>query len=81
MGGPLQLVFCYSTVNGGARDISPRAFNRSAIRPKMPARKNFITTMTRVANSEQARSKRLPALCFCGQCRGSIDKLPAPFSG
>ena len=51
MGGPLQLVFGYSTVNGGARDISPRAFSRSAIRPNIPARKNFITTMTRVANS------------------------------
>ena len=41
----------YSTVNGGAFAISPRAFNRAAIRPKMPARKNFITTITRVANS------------------------------
>ena len=42
---------CYSTVNGGAREISPRAFSRAATRPKMPARKNFITTITRVANS------------------------------
>ena len=41
----------YSTVNGGAREISPFAFNRSAIRPKMPERKNFITTMTSVAKS------------------------------
>ena len=41
----------YSTVNGGAFAISPRAFSRAAIRPKMPARKNFITTITRVANS------------------------------
>ena len=40
----------YSTVNGGARDISPFAFSRAAMRPKMPARKNFITTITRVAN-------------------------------
>ena len=41
----------YSTVNGGARDIRPLDFSLVAIRPKIPARKNFITTMTRVANS------------------------------
>ena len=47
--GQRSLVFPYSTVNGGARDISPLAFSRSALWPKIPARKNFITTMTKVA--------------------------------
>ena len=41
----------YSTVSGGAFAISPFAFSFPAIRPKMPARKNFIATITRVANS------------------------------
>ena len=45
------LLLRYSTVNGGAREIRPLAFSRVAIRPKMPARKNFITTMTSVAKS------------------------------
>ena len=49
--GPLLFVFPHSTVNGGARDIRPRALSRFEISPKMPARKNFITTITRVANS------------------------------
>ena len=33
MEGPLLLVIPYSTVNGGARDIRPFAFRRSAINP------------------------------------------------